>query len=83
MLGSMSQTAMLNVKGKRVKLDRLKGVVKLFLSTSPNLVLIASLDVARYASIVVKPRETFMSRSTSVFFSFCVRPRSAALFLAK
>jgi lysine decarboxylase len=47
MLGSMSQTAMLHVKGKRVKLDRLKGVVKLFLSTSPNLVLIASLDVAR------------------------------------
>jgi arginine decarboxylase len=47
MLGSMSQTAMLHAKGKRVKLDRLKGVVKLFLSTSPNLVLIASLDVAR------------------------------------
>jgi lysine decarboxylase len=47
MLGSMSQTAMLHAKGKRVKIDRLKGVVKLFLSTSPNLVLIASLDVAR------------------------------------
>ena len=47
MLGSMSQTAMLHVQGKRIKLDRLKGVVKLFLSTSPNLVLIASLDVAR------------------------------------
>jgi lysine decarboxylase len=47
MLGSLSQTAMLHVKGDRVKLDRLKAVVKLFLSTSPNLVLIASLDVAR------------------------------------
>ena len=47
MLGSMSQTAMLHAKGKRIKIDRLKGVVKLFLSTSPNLVLIASLDVAR------------------------------------
>lgn len=47
MLAGMSQTAMLHVKGKRVKLDRLKSVVKLFLSTSPNLVLIASLDVAR------------------------------------
>ena len=47
MLGSMSQTSMLHAKGKRVKIDRLKGVVKLFLSTSPNLVLIASLDVAR------------------------------------
>ena len=34
-------------KGARIRLDRLKAVVKLFLSTSPNLVLVASLDVAR------------------------------------
>jgi arginine/lysine/ornithine decarboxylase len=47
MLGSMSQTAMLHHKGPRVPIDRLKAVVKLFLSTSPNLVLVASLDVAR------------------------------------
>ena len=47
MLGSMSQTAMLHVQGKRVPLHRIKAVYKLFLSTSPNLVLIASLDVAR------------------------------------
>jgi arginine/lysine/ornithine decarboxylase len=47
MLGSMSQTAMLHQKGERIRLDRLKAVVKLFLSTSPNLVLVASLDVAR------------------------------------
>jgi arginine/lysine/ornithine decarboxylase len=47
MLGSMSQTAMLHHQGERIKLDRLKAVVKLFLSTSPNLVLVASLDVAR------------------------------------
>jgi lysine decarboxylase len=47
MLGSLSQTAMLHQKGERIKLDRLKAVVKLFLSTSPNLVLVASLDVAR------------------------------------
>jgi arginine decarboxylase len=47
MLGSLSQTAMLHHKGDRVRLDRLKAVVKLFLSTSPNLVLVASLDVAR------------------------------------
>lgn len=47
MLGSMSQTAMLHVKGNRIRLDRLKAVYKLFLSTSPNLVLVASLDVAR------------------------------------
>jgi arginine decarboxylase len=47
MLASLSQTAMLHQQGMRVKLDRLKAVVKLFLSTSPNLVLVASLDVAR------------------------------------
>jgi arginine decarboxylase len=47
MLGSLSQTAMLHQKGGRIRVDRLKAVVKLFLSTSPNLVLVASLDVAR------------------------------------
>jgi len=47
MLGSLSQTAMLHQRGPRVRVDRLKAVVKLFLSTSPNLVLVASLDVAR------------------------------------
>ena len=47
MLGSMSQTAMLHEHSTRIRLDRLKAVVKLFLSTSPNLVLVASLDVAR------------------------------------
>ena len=47
MLGSLSQTAMLHQKGERIRLDRLQAVLKLFLSTSPNLVLIASLDVAR------------------------------------
>ncbi|MBD5657796.1 MAG: aminotransferase class V-fold PLP-dependent enzyme, partial [Candidatus Eremiobacteraeota bacterium] len=47
MLGSLSQTAMLHANGDRVPIDRLKAIVKLFLSTSPNLVLVASLDVAR------------------------------------
>ncbi len=47
MLGSLSQTAMLHHQGGRIRIDRLSSIVKLFLSTSPNLVLIASLDVAR------------------------------------
>ncbi|HEY0798099.1 MAG TPA: aminotransferase class I/II-fold pyridoxal phosphate-dependent enzyme, partial [Candidatus Baltobacteraceae bacterium] len=47
MLSSLSQTAMLHQQGTRIRIDRLKAVVKLFLSTSPNLVLVASLDVAR------------------------------------
>jgi arginine/lysine/ornithine decarboxylase len=47
MLSSLSQTAMLHRNGDRIPLDRVTAVVKLFLSTSPNLVLVASLDVAR------------------------------------
>jgi arginine decarboxylase len=38
---------MLHQKGKRVRLDRLASVLKMFLSTSPNLPMVASLDVAR------------------------------------
>lgn len=47
MLSSFSQTAMLHHQGKRVRVDRLEAVLKLFLSTSPNLPMVASLDVAR------------------------------------
>jgi lysine decarboxylase len=47
MLSAFSQCAMLHQKGERVRLDRLKSVLKLFLSTSPNLPMVASLDVAR------------------------------------
>ncbi len=47
MLSAFSQCAMLHHRGKRVRLDRLKSVLKMFLSTSPNLPMVASLDVAR------------------------------------
>ena len=47
MLSAMSQCAMLHQIGKRVRVDRLKAVLKMFLSTSPNLPIVASLDVAR------------------------------------
>lgn len=47
MLSAFSQCAMLHQKGSRVRLDRLKAVLKMFLSTSPNLPMVASLDVAR------------------------------------
>ena len=47
MLSAFSQGAMLHVVGERVRLDRLKAVLKMFLSTSPNLPMVASLDVAR------------------------------------
>jgi lysine decarboxylase len=47
MLSAFSQCAMLHVRGDRVRVDRLKAVLKMFLSTSPNLPMLASLDVAR------------------------------------
>jgi arginine decarboxylase len=47
MLSAFSQCAMLHQKGDRVRLDRLASVLKMFLSTSPNLPMVASLDVAR------------------------------------
>jgi len=47
MLSAFSQCAMLHQKGDRVRLDRLTAVLKMFLSTSPNLPMVASLDVAR------------------------------------
>jgi lysine decarboxylase len=47
MLAAFSQCAMLHQIGDRVRLDRLKAVLKMFLSTSPNLPMVASLDVAR------------------------------------
>jgi arginine decarboxylase len=47
MLSAFSQCAMLHQRGDRVRLDRLKSVLKMFLSTSPNLPMVASMDVAR------------------------------------
>ncbi len=47
MLSAFSQCAMLHQIGDRVRVDRLKAVLKMFLSTSPNLPMVASLDVAR------------------------------------
>ena len=47
MLSAFSQCAMLHHQGHRVRLDRLQSVLKMFLSTSPNLPMVASLDVAR------------------------------------
>lgn len=47
MLAAMSQASMLHQIGERVDPDRLRAVLRMFLSTSPNLVMVASLDVAR------------------------------------
>ncbi len=46
-LGGMTQSSMLHVKGDRIDLARLQGVLQLMQSTSPSYVLMASLDLAR------------------------------------
>ena len=47
LLGAMSQASMIHTRGNRVDLGRLRSTLRIFQSTSPNLVLLASLDVAR------------------------------------
>ncbi len=47
LLGAMSQSSMLHTCGTRVDQGRLRSTLRIFQSTSPSLVLLASLDVAR------------------------------------
>ena len=46
-LGAMTQASMLHVQGPRVNRDRLRQALQLTQSTSPNYLLLASLDAAR------------------------------------
>ena len=46
-LGSLTQTSMLHARAGRIDMERLKTMVSLVQSTSPNYLLLASLDVAR------------------------------------
>jgi arginine/lysine/ornithine decarboxylase len=64
MLSAFSQCAMLHHQGKRVALDRLEAVLKMFLSTSPNLPMVASLDVARKQ--MATEGEALLSRTISL-----------------
>jgi len=47
LLAAMSQASMLHTKGARIDQGRLRSTLRIFQSTSPQLVLLASLDVAR------------------------------------
>jgi arginine decarboxylase len=47
LLAGMSQASMLHTRGDRIDQGRLRSTLRLFQSTSPSLVLLASLDVAR------------------------------------
>ncbi len=81
MLSAFSQCAMLHQNGERVRLDRLLAVLKMFLSTSPNLPMVASLDVARkqmategealLSRTIALARETRASGSTDIDGLYC------------
>jgi arginine decarboxylase len=47
LIGSMTQASMLHFQGNRIDRGRLESVIRLFLSTSPSCLLVASLDMAR------------------------------------
>ncbi len=47
-LGALSQAAMLHIRGDRIDRDRLQAALQLTQSTSPNSLLLASLDAARH-----------------------------------
>lgn len=47
LLGSMTQTSMLHIGSKRVEAERIRQAASLLQSTSPNQLLLASLDIAR------------------------------------
>lgn len=47
LLAGMSQASMLHTKGERIDQGRLRSTLRIFQSTSPQLVLLASLDVCR------------------------------------
>ncbi|MBW4486058.1 MAG: aminotransferase class I/II-fold pyridoxal phosphate-dependent enzyme [Tildeniella torsiva UHER 1998/13D] len=47
-LGALSQAAMLHTRGTRIDRDRLQAALQLTQSTSPNSLLLASLDAARH-----------------------------------
>lgn len=46
-IGSMTQSSMLQVKSERIDVNRVKQVMSLLQTTSPSYILLASLDVAR------------------------------------
>ncbi len=51
-LGAMTQCSMLHVRGRRIDLTRAAEVMSLLTTTSPNYLLMASLDAARYTLAV-------------------------------
>ena len=48
LLGSLTQTSMLHGRGPRIDVDRIQRLQQILMSTSPNYIFLASLDMARH-----------------------------------
>ena len=48
LLGSLTQTSMLHGQGTRIDVDRIQRLQQILMSTSPNYIFLASLDMARH-----------------------------------
>ena len=48
LLGSLTQTSMLHGQGPRIDVDRIQRLQQILMSTSPNYIFLASLDMARH-----------------------------------
>ena len=48
LLGSLTQTSMLHGQGPRIDIDRIQRLQQILMSTSPNYIFLASLDMARH-----------------------------------
>ena len=48
LLGSLTQTSMLHGQGSRIDVDRIQRLQQILMSTSPNYIFLASLDMARH-----------------------------------
>lgn len=56
LLGSMTQTSMLHIGSNRVEAERIRQAASLLQSTSPNQLLLASLDIARLQMVQEGPQ---------------------------
>ncbi len=55
-MGAMTQASMLHVRGEKIDLGRLRGVIHILQSTSPSYILMASLDLARMQMATEGPK---------------------------
>jgi arginine decarboxylase len=74
MLGSLTQTAMLHVKGHRIDHDRVRRYVSYFQSSSPSYLLLASLDAVR--SMIATQGEQLLEQAIARWEAFYLQAKT-------